>query len=111
MGRIRGTAHARSSICKRSVSFGFVDQRPTFPVDLDRFEMACQGKSGISRLFFNQFRTASEYERRHAQNLQGFFDSSIPFLRHEEVRDWGESLLKERESRLQSEGQANDLET
>jgi len=66
-----------------------------FVKDLDRFEMACQ---------------ASEYERRHSRNLQSFFDSSVPLIRHEEVKDWGKALIQERESRLVSEGEANKLE-
>ncbi|CDO76300.1 hypothetical protein BN946_scf184917.g16 [Trametes cinnabarina] len=53
-----------------------------FVKDLDRFEMACQ---------------ASEYERNHgAQTLQPFFDSSLPFIRHPEVREWGQALYEER---------------
>jgi putative hydrolase of HD superfamily len=52
-------------------------------LDLDRFEMATQ---------------ALEYERAHgSQTLQPFFDSSIPHLRHGEVREWGADLLRERE--------------
>jgi len=54
-----------------------------FVKDLDRFEMATQ---------------ALEYERAHgSQTLQPFFDSSIPHLRHSEVRGWGADLLRERE--------------
>ncbi|KAI0831911.1 HD domain-containing protein [Trametes gibbosa] len=53
-----------------------------FVKDLDRFEMACQ---------------ASEYERNHAvETLQPFFDSSLPFLRHPEVQEWGQALADER---------------
>ena len=52
-------------------------------LDLDRFEMAAQ---------------ALEYERAHrSQTLQPFFESSIPHLRHTEVREWGTDLLRERE--------------
>ena len=41
---------------------------------------------------------ALEYERAHdSQTLQPFFDSSIPHLRHNEVREWGADLLRERE--------------
>lgn len=41
---------------------------------------------------------ALEYERAHgSQTLQPFFDSSIPYLRHTEVREWGTDLLRERE--------------
>lgn len=54
-----------------------------FVKDLDRFEMAAQ---------------ALEYERAHdSQTLQSFFDSSIPSIRHTEVREWGADLLRERE--------------
>ncbi|KAF4570048.1 hypothetical protein EYR40_009034 [Pleurotus pulmonarius] len=53
-----------------------------FVKDLDRFEMACQ---------------ALEYERRHEEkDLQSFFDSSLPFIRHPEVQGWGNDLLNER---------------
>ncbi|KAH9840034.1 HD domain-containing protein [Rhodofomes roseus] len=65
-----------------------------FVKDLDRFEMASQ---------------ASEYERNHNMTtLQPFFDSSIPHVRHPEVRRWSEDLLAERErteSRELSNGQ------
>ena len=51
--------------------------------DLDRFEMAAQ---------------VLKYEQAHgSQTLQPFFDSSIPHLRHAEVREWGADLLHERE--------------
>ncbi|KIY70127.1 HD domain-containing protein [Cylindrobasidium torrendii FP15055 ss-10] len=53
-----------------------------FVKDLDRFEMASQ---------------AFEYERVNSdKDLQTFFDSSVPHIRHEEVAQWGDSLLKER---------------
>ncbi|KAI8985771.1 HD domain-containing protein [Trametes punicea] len=53
-----------------------------FVKDLDRFEMACQ---------------ASEYERNDGmQTLQPFFDSSLPFIRHPEVQEWGQALSEER---------------
>ncbi|KAJ7572082.1 HD domain-containing protein [Mycena floridula] len=52
--------------------------------DLDRFEMACQ---------------ALEYEKRHDdKDLQGFFDSSLPYIRHPEVKAWAQDLLQERET-------------
>jgi hypothetical protein len=57
--------------------------------DLDRFEMAAQ---------------AYEYERAHGKELQPFFDSSLPVLRHPEVRSWGEDLAKERAA-LRSAGE------
>ncbi|EGO20611.1 hypothetical protein SERLADRAFT_351721 [Serpula lacrymans var. lacrymans S7.9] len=54
-----------------------------FVKDLDRFEMATQ---------------ALEYERAHgAQTLQPFFDSSLPYVRHDEVKSWGNDLVQERE--------------
>ncbi|KAI0947011.1 hypothetical protein AcV7_009564 [Taiwanofungus camphoratus] len=54
-----------------------------FVKDLDRFEMAAQ---------------ALEYERHHStQTLQPFFDSSLPFIRHPEVKEWGRNLTVERE--------------
>ncbi|KAK0457892.1 HD domain-containing protein [Desarmillaria tabescens] len=53
-----------------------------FVKDLDRFELASQ---------------AFEYERTYtARNLQTFFDTSLPKVRHTEVREWGEDLMKER---------------
>ncbi|VDC06101.1 unnamed protein product [Peniophora sp. CBMAI 1063] len=55
-----------------------------FVKDLDLFEMAAQ---------------ASEYEKAHGKDLQPFFDSSVPHLKHPEVRAWGADLLKEREAR------------
>ncbi|KAI0793865.1 HD domain-containing protein [Fomes fomentarius] len=55
-----------------------------FVKDLDRFEMASQ---------------AYEYERNHdMQTLQPFFDSSLPFIKHPEVQQWGEELAEERET-------------
>jgi len=56
-----------------------------FVKDLDRLEMALQ---------------AREYEKaydRDRGDLQGFFDSSLPYLRHPEVRHWGEALSRERD--------------
>jgi len=54
-----------------------------FVKDLDRFEMASQ---------------ALEYEREHGvQTLQPFFDSSLPYIRHPEIRSWGEDLAAERQ--------------
>ncbi|KZP30463.1 HD domain-containing protein [Athelia psychrophila] len=52
-----------------------------FVKDLDRFEMATQ---------------AAEYEEAHSMRLQPFFDSSLPNIRHPEVKSWGEDLLKRR---------------
>ncbi|KAI5121860.1 hypothetical protein M0805_001068 [Coniferiporia weirii] len=54
-----------------------------FVKDLDRFEMASQ---------------ALEYEHRHKdQQLDGFFESSIPKIQHPEVKTWGEDLMVERD--------------
>jgi len=55
--------------------------------DLDRFEVCVQ---------------ALEYEKRHSQDLQEFYDSSLPFIRHSVVRQWGQTLLEER-ARWQAE--------
>ncbi|OJA21199.1 hypothetical protein AZE42_01356 [Rhizopogon vesiculosus] len=52
-----------------------------FVKDLDRLEMALQ---------------AREYETAHAMDLQSFFDSSLPYLRHPEVKQWGETLAQTR---------------
>jgi putative hydrolases of HD superfamily len=52
---------------------------------------------------------ALEYERAHgSQTLQPFFDSSIPHLRHAEVREWGADLLREREEMRARAGQRYD---
>ncbi|KAF8993796.1 HD domain-containing protein [Cyathus striatus] len=64
-----------------------------FVKDLDRFEMASQ---------------AFEYERRHATNLQPFFDSSVPKLEHPEVKSWGSDLLAEREKLQKGDPQKTD---
>ncbi|KAJ3777142.1 HD domain-containing protein [Lentinula raphanica] len=51
-------------------------------LDLDRFEMATQ---------------ALEYERLlDGARLQPFYDSSIPYIEHPEVQEWGKDLLAER---------------
>ncbi|KIY45008.1 HD domain-containing protein [Fistulina hepatica ATCC 64428] len=54
----------------------------TISSDLDRLEMALQ---------------ASEYERRYNTDLQPFYDSSIPHIRHPDVQCWGRELEIERE--------------
>jgi hypothetical protein len=42
---------------------------------------------------------ALEYEHAHdAQTLQPFFDSSLPYIRHPEVQQWGRDLVAEREA-------------
>ncbi|KAL1668911.1 HD domain-containing protein [Schizophyllum commune] len=53
-----------------------------FVKDLDRFEMAAQ---------------AFAYERRTGKDLQTFYDSSIPGIRHPEVRSWATELEAERQ--------------
>ncbi|KAI9573845.1 HD domain-containing protein [Boletus coccyginus] len=56
-----------------------------FVKDLDRLEMALQ---------------AREYEKAHKRDrrdLQCFFDSSLPYLRHRDVRQWGDTLSLERD--------------
>ncbi|GJJ11452.1 hypothetical protein Clacol_005685 [Clathrus columnatus] len=56
-----------------------------FVKDLDRFEMALQ---------------ASDYEIRDGtQTLQGFFDNSLPNIRHPEVKSWANDLEIERRQR------------
>ncbi|KAK7687773.1 hypothetical protein QCA50_008992 [Cerrena zonata] len=63
-----------------------------FVKDLDRFEMASQ---------------AFEYERNHGMtNLQPFFDTSLPHLRHPEVKQWGEDLVNEREKHRSAQEQS-----
>lgn len=44
---------------------------------------------------------AREYEKAHKrdrEDLQCFYDSSLPYLRHPEVRHWGDMLARERAS-------------
>ncbi|KAL1723163.1 HD domain-containing protein [Schizophyllum commune] len=57
-----------------------------FVKDLDRFEMAAQ---------------AFAYERRTGKDLQTFYDSSIPGIRHPEVRAWATELEAERKEAQQ----------
>ena len=53
---------------------------------------------------------ALEYERAHdSQVLQTFFDSSIPSIRHTEVREWGADLLREREEMLSRKERPPDV--
>ncbi|KAG8792830.1 hypothetical protein FRC16_011240 [Serendipita sp. 398] len=61
-----------------------------FVKDLDRIEMALQ---------------AREYEKRYSTSvpnldLQPFFNSSIPKIQNEEVKSWGQALMKDRNSSL-----------
>jgi putative hydrolase of HD superfamily len=46
--------------------------------------------------------SALEYETNYgAETLQPFFDSSLPMIRHPEIKSWGADLSAERD-RLQS---------
>ena len=83
-----------------------------FVKDLDRLEMALQGASSRIGAFapdvFPLF-TAREYEKAHGRDrgdLQGFFDSSLPYLRHPEVRRWGDRLASERDRDVDGRGGA-----
>jgi putative hydrolase of HD superfamily len=40
---------------------------------------------------------AREYETARAMDLQSFYDSSLPYLRHPEVKQWGETLAQTRQ--------------
>lgn len=54
-----------------------------------------------------RFDSASEYEKTHSDRpdeLQPFFDSSLPYIQHPEVKQWGEELNRERNGRLGAEG-------
>ncbi|KAH7908204.1 HD domain-containing protein [Hygrophoropsis aurantiaca] len=65
-----------------------------FVKDLDRFEMAIQ---------------ALEYEKADGTpRLQGFFDSSLPFVRHPEVKEWASAVTEERESTARKMTTFND---
>jgi len=48
-------------------------------------------------LWYSCARVAREYETTHAMDLQSFFDSSLPYLRHPEVKQWGETLAETRQ--------------
>ncbi|MBW0556728.1 hypothetical protein O181_096443 [Austropuccinia psidii MF-1] len=55
-----------------------------FVKDLDRFELCLQ---------------AVEYEKREKiTTLQSFFDTTIPFIQHSEVKSWADELMNERAS-------------
>lgn len=63
--------------------------------------MASQGASSDSvtipiPCIEDELLSALEYEKAHSIQLQPFFDSSLPNIRHEEVKGWGEDLLRER---------------
>ncbi|KAJ3744466.1 HD domain-containing protein [Lentinula detonsa] len=64
-----------------------------FVKDLDRFEMATQ---------------ALEYERAlNASALQPFYETSIPYIEHPEVQEWGKDLLEERQRLFGTGSSAN----
>ncbi|KAJ3714889.1 HD domain-containing protein [Lentinula guzmanii] len=64
-----------------------------FVKDLDRFEMATQ---------------ALEYERALNESaLQPFYDTSIPYIEHPEVQEWGKDLLEERQRLFGTGSSAN----
>jgi putative hydrolase of HD superfamily len=78
-----------------------------FVKDLDRLEMAIQGTSprieGVRADRISLPSTAREYEKAHGRDrsdLQCFFDNSLPYLRHPEVCQWGNTLASERERDL-----------
>jgi putative hydrolases of HD superfamily len=48
---------------------------------------------------------AFEYERAHSVQLQAFFDSSLPHIRHPEVKEWGEYLARDRDQGLTPENE------
>jgi putative hydrolase of HD superfamily len=67
--------------------------------DLDRFEMAAQGKRDplVQSVLDTQTKSkAVEYEQRHNRSLQPFLDSSIPNIKHTEVKEWGATLVQGR---------------
>ena len=68
-------------------------------LDLDRFEMASQGASQgfYSCSLLYEPTIALEYEKRGVSDLQRFYDSSIPLIRHPEVRSWAKDLTDERQ--------------
>ncbi|KIJ20593.1 hypothetical protein PAXINDRAFT_160158 [Paxillus involutus ATCC 200175] len=87
---VRGMLHASPAALRIEALWKEYEEGTTdeakFVKDLDRLEMALQ---------------AREYEKEHSKDqgeLQGFFDSSLPYLRHPEVRQWGEALAREREA-------------
>ncbi|KAF8141937.1 HD domain-containing protein [Boletus edulis] len=84
---VKGT-YSTSAICVPLNAFILTPVLHWPRLDLDRLEMALQ---------------AREYEKAHARDrgdLQGFFDSSLPYLRHPEVRHWGDTLASERDGDL-----------
>ena len=52
------------------------------------------------------FPAAFAYERRTGQDLQTFYDSSIPGIRHPEVRAWATELEAERKEAQQGRAAA-----
>lgn len=86
--------------------------------DLDRFEMAAQGREAVIDILvaFYLDRIVSsilalEYETKHnARTLQPFFDSSLPIIRHPEIKCWGADLSVERD-RLHAKPDEHSLST
>ena len=68
--------------------------------------MASQGIFNIApalTMHVNFYFIALEYERNHgAKDLQSFYNSSIPNVRHPQVQQWSQDLIIEREE-LQTE--------
>ena len=63
--------------------------------------MASQGIFNIARVLTfhaNFYFIALEYERSHTGNdLQPFYENSIPNVRHPQVQHWSQDLMVERE--------------
>lgn len=80
--------------------------------DLDRLEMVLQGTSCLLEMrTCSMTPTAREYEKAHKRDrrdLQCFFDSSLPYLRHRDVRQWGDALVLERDRDLPMGGDDRD---
>ena len=69
--------------------------------------MASQGKffkiARASIFLVNFYFIALEYERNHGtRDLQPFYDSSIPNVRHPQILQWSQDLMEER-GELQTE--------
>ncbi|KAG9017952.1 hypothetical protein FRB90_000078 [Tulasnella sp. 427] len=83
-----------------------------FVKDLDLLEMALQGELAASHGKVARARydgpnlyTATEYEKASGgqKHLDPFLESSIPRLRHPEVKSWGEDLTKDRDQFWESQ--------
>lgn len=61
-----------------------------------------------SLLGINHFLPAFEYERAHRRTLQPFLDSSVPYIRHPEIKAWASDLMTAREQMKESESLAED---